>query len=807
MKPSNAPQFEETTFDKVDKVDLSKFSFDHKTKLTDWKNEPTVDDLLYDIRESIPTHNSQISKINEWVNLLYADTDKSKLKQGRSGIKPKVIRRLAEWRYGALSTSFLNEKKLFSVNATSPNYLDAAIQNELVLNYQFNALIDKVKFINDLVRAAVNEGTVIVRVGWERESQTKEKEIPVYEYIEAPMEQRMELVQLMQNIAQETQQGQLESSEDSPTFQQLPEEIQESIKASTEFGSPVVAIPTGEIQKIKEEVQTKNRPLVKVIPNSSLIIDPSCEGDFEQARFAVYIFNTSYSELKAAGIYKNLEKVFVENEINPASPSNLNTNFLGIDDNTFQRSNTNEIQSFQFKDKARKRVQAYEYWGYYDIDGTGIVQAIVATIVNNTIIRLERSPFPDNKLPFVVIPYLPIKGSVYGEPDAELVKDNQQVIQAVTRSIIDVQARSANGQVAIPKGYLDTINMNKFLSGENYQYNPSNMPPPQAIFTHVAPEPSQTALALLQQQYAETEAATGVKSFQGGLDGSAYGQQVAGMSQATTAMTQRESDIIYRLCKGLEKIGNKIVAMNGEWLNEEEVIAITQNDFIPIRREDLKGDFFLTVSVKSNSESEGKAQQLTFLAQTLGDSADWGLRKIFLMEICRLYNLDTMLNGIQNYEPQPDPVEEKRRELEIAKLEAEVAKIRAESEYFDSRGDFIQAQVDSIEADTDQKSLDFLQQQDGTKHRQQKEIVEAQAEAQNRGKVAQELIKGDNAARQARIKGEYTKEGNKSKPSSSGGVKVDPSTGRTFFRMPNASPKRSSLPYKINNGGMNSSEY
>jgi len=150
-------------------------NLDVRHKLTKWKNEPSVHDLLYDINQAKPTHSNQISKISKWVDLLYAETDKKIIKKGRSGITHKVIRRLAEWRYGSLSTSFLNERKLFQVNATHPNHLPAAIQNELILNFQFNALIDKVKFINDLVRSAVNEGTAIVRVGWETETQIKEK--------------------------------------------------------------------------------------------------------------------------------------------------------------------------------------------------------------------------------------------------------------------------------------------------------------------------------------------------------------------------------------------------------------------------------------------------------------------------------------------------------------------------------------------------------------------------------------------------------------------------------------------------------
>lgn len=762
----------------------------NQRKLTNWKNEPSVQDLLYDINQAKPTHSNQVAKINSWVNLLYAETDRRKIKKGRSGITPKVIRRLAEWRYGSLSSSFLNERKLFQVNAISPNHLPAAVQNELVLNFQFNALIDKVKFVNDLVRASVNEGTAIVRVGWETESQIKEKEIPVYYYVQPEPSKSMELVQIMEQVSAETQEQNLESSEDSQTFQSLPEEIQESIKASLEYGYPVLAVATGKTQIVKEEVQTKNRPAVKVIPNSSLIIDPSCEGDFEQARFAVYSFTTSYSELKSAGIYKHIDDIFIS-----GSTALLSNDVLGMDDTTFQRNNLETISAFQFKDKARQRLQAYEYWGYYDIDGTGVVQAIVATIVNNVIIRLERSPFPDNKLPFVVIPYLPVKGSVYGEPDGELVKDNQEIIQALTRSMIDIQARSANGQVARPKGYLDTVNAKKFNDGEDYEYNPTGTHPAEAIYMHTANEIPQSIMVLLQQQYAEAESSTGVKSFQGGIDGNAYGQVVQGMSQAISAMTQREGDILFRLSKGLEKIGNKIIAMNQVWLNEEEVVAVTQNEFVPIKREELAGDFFLNVSIKSNSEAEGKAQQLTFVAQTLGAEADWGLRKIFITEICRLYNLDSMLTALQSYEPQPDPMQQQMQQLQMQELQAKIDKLTAEAEYFRSRGNFVEAQVEDVQTTTDQKSLDFLEQQSGVKHQRQREIVEAQANAQNRGKIAQELIKGQNAVDVARERNKAQKGQGQGKSKSGVKPRVESSTGRTMLNIP--SPRRSVLPYKL----------
>ena len=95
------------------------------------------------------------------------------------------------------------------------------------------------------------------------------------------------------------------------------------------------------------------------------------------------------------------------------------------------------------KDKLLRRVVAYEFWGYKDIDGNGSLTPIVATWIGDTLIRMEVNPYPDKKLPFVFIPYSPIEFSLYGEPDAELLEENQHISGAILRSIIDLMGRSA----------------------------------------------------------------------------------------------------------------------------------------------------------------------------------------------------------------------------------------------------------------------------------------------------------------------------------------------------------------------------
>ena len=76
-------------------------------------------------------------------------------------------------------------------------------------------------------------------------------------------------------------------------------------------------------------------------------------------------------------------------------------------------------------------------------------------------IRLEKNPFPDKKPPFVKAVYMPVRKSSWGEPDGELLEDNQKIVGAITRGMIDLLGKSANGQTAFKKGALDPVNKRK----------------------------------------------------------------------------------------------------------------------------------------------------------------------------------------------------------------------------------------------------------------------------------------------------------------------------------------------------------
>ena len=608
-------------------------------KLVDWNNPPSVRDLKQDLAEAKSNHDLHVNKVNESLTALRGEL-KIKIKEGRSKVQPKLVRKQNEWRYSALEEPFLSTDDMFIVNPVTYKDVEAAKQNMLILNKQFRTDIPKVKFINKYIRTAVNTGTVIVKLNWEYEKGIVTEEVPVY--TKTPEE-------LYSALQQKINAGQMTEEEAIPIM---------------ESGQPIqIGV---ESREVEEDVI--NRPVLQVKDSRNVIIDPSCEGDIDNAQFIIDIFLTDLSTLKKDSRYSNLD-LSSENQFNVAS----------LDDYQYYDTEYKTDPNFKFQDKPRKKLVAYEYWGYWDINGDGIVKPIVATWIGDVMIRLEENPYPDKKLPFVVVQYLPPDhDTVYGDSDASLLKENQDIIGAISRSIIDLIGRSANAQQGVRKDLLDPINRDRFNKGMDFEYNPVTNIENALYMTHI-PEVPRSALELIQLQNSEAEALTGVKAFTGGISGDALGSSVGGIRSALDATAKRELGILRRLSDGLKEIGKKIIAMNSVWLSDEEIIRITDDDFVAIKRSDLAGNFDLSLTVSTAEMDNQKASELAFMLQTTGNSLPFDITKIILTKIADLRKLPDLSKMIADYQPQPDPLEQQKAQLEIELLKAQIANEKAKA--------------------------------------------------------------------------------------------------------------------------------
>jgi hypothetical protein len=669
---------------------------------TGWKNAPTTTDLNADINSSRPAHDEHVAQLREWE--AYHQTTgigAAPKRKGRSQIQPKLIKKNAEWRHPSMSEPFLSSSKLFQVSPTTWEDKDAAVQAELLLNHQINRYVDKVSFIDDYVRVGDNEGTVMLEVGWHRKTVMAPTQVPTLAFFAAQNPQYVQQAQadvaLMANPLE---------------FNKLPVERREAAKMSQEQEVPVVAVVTKWDTVMAEKV-VKNCPTVKIMENKNMFVDPSCNGDIQAGGFIGYSFETSKGELREDGRYQNIDHIVV-----------------GATSTASEAQHTsNTPATFQFKDEERKRFVAYKMYFKWDTEGDGVLKTVVAVWANNILLQLQLSPFSDEEYPFINVPVNPEPGKWWGEPDGALLIENQKTLGALMRGMIDLLGRSANGQQGMPKQFLDAPNRRKFEDGEDYEYTPAMGNPEQLIILHKYPEIPQSALVLAQTQQSEAESLTGQSMWGNGVNSGSLGDVAAGIKGALAASAKREMSILRRYASGISKLGQKWLSMSKDFLSDEEIIRITNDQFVAITREGIDGKFDVQVDVSSAEEDNLKAQELAFMLQTVGPKVDWNITKKILAEIARLRKMPDLAHEIANFEPQPDPIAVAQAQATLRKLNAEAAEAEARAKSEQARTFLIMAQAKKAGSEADLADLEFVEKETGTEHVREMAKMEAQGES------------------------------------------------------------------------------
>lgn len=461
---------------------------------------------------------------------------------------------------------------------------------------------------------------------------------------------------------------------------------------------------------VMETVTTVNKPTAKVCRNEDVFIDPTCQDNLDNAQFVIYRYETDYSSLKQDGRYKNLKNLVKAKD----STNTWDSDYENEDDT-----------EFEFKDEARKKILVYEYWGNFDRNGDGVAEPVVCAWVDQTIIRMEDNPFPDGKPPFIAVPFNSVPFSLYGEPNAELISDNQKIKTAMYRNIIDNMAQSNNNQKGIKKGALDDTNKKRFLSNKNFEYNGTQAD----FFTgkfNALPGAVYDVLGLMNN---EVESITGAKSFSEGITGNSLGSTATGARGALDATATRRLNLVRNISENLVKpLLRKWMAYNAEFLDEGQVIRYTNDEFIEINKDDLSGKIDIDIQVSTAEDNSAKAQELAFMMQTLGNSMDHGMRSMLMAEIATLHRMPDLAKKIEEYQPQPDPMQVQMAQLEMAKLQAEIANEQAKGQENRVDVQLKQAKTQTelakaadLNETADMKALQFLEKESGVDHAKEME--------------------------------------------------------------------------------------
>lgn len=646
-----------------------------------------LNDLKADFTAAKELRSELDTKIRKWKSEYNSELYGNEV-EGKSKLVSKDIKKQSEWLLPGLLEPFVSTPDIIKASPVTPEDAEAAPKIEVLLNTQFCRQFNRYNFMTKALKVLDQEGTVVIRTGWELE----EKSVEIMEEKEIPNPQLQQAVALVQ-------QGLI----DPRALNQFPQTIKQQVKTL-------------------KTIAVKNRPTAMVCRNEDVFIDPTCQDDMDNCQFVIYRYESDMTTLKKSGVYKNLDLIDLKDNING--------------DYT-----TPDTTNFKFRDNPRKKILVYEYWGNYDINGDGLAEPIVCTWVDDVIIRLQDNPFPDKKPPFIVLPFSFTPFSLYGEPNAELLSDVQKIKTAIYRGFIDNMALSNNGQKGIRKGALDYSNKKRFLNGQNFEFNGT----PNDFYDGKFNELPGSIFNVLTLMNNEAESITGVASFNTGLNGNSLGSTATSIRGAIDSATNRRLNLVRNISENLVKpLLRKWLAYDAEFLDEESQFRITNDEFVYLKKDDLGANIDIDLTISTSDDNQAKAQELAYMLQTIGPSEDPGIRKIIMTEIARLYRMPQLARMIETYEPQTDPVAEQMRQLQVAMLQAQVnneqSKADENSVDRELKGAKVQtelAKAKNINSTADKTDLDYIQQYAGV---QQKAELQKQ-QLKNQFDVDRETLK------------------------------------------------------------------
>ncbi len=612
---------------------------------------------------------------NEWAGKSYGNE-----KKGKSQVISRDIKTAQTWQHASLKDPFVSSTEGVKVTPVGAEDTPINEQAASVLNYQYSRQFKRYKFITSSLKVFQVEGTVVARVFWDFMEKEVEVEEPVMEMLPPP-----EVMQRMQQAQQAVQTGQMDPIQ----FQQMAAQAQSMVQP-TQTGT----------QTITKTVKIKNNPNSRVCKNTDIWIDPTEKEDIENAQFVIERFKSNMSELKKNPLYNNLDSIKIDE-----------TDTSGDYEETYE-----DDGSFVFTDDARKELDVYEYWGNYDLYNTGEAIPMVCAWVGNTVIRLEESPYPDGKVPFISCAFDPEPFSINGESNGELLSTDQKLRTAIKRSFIDTLDKSTNGQRGYQEGTLDPIEESKFKNGKDFKFQGQAPNFWEGRYNDF----NTSVLNFYQQVGGEMQSYTGVRPFAGGQQSGAL-QSAKQVTASMDATGKREVDISRNFAENFIKpMLIKWHTMNNEFLDAEDIERITNKPYIPFDPADPDGNMDIRIQVNTAEADAEKSRELAFLQQTMGPNEDPKVSRKIRSEMFKLKNMPELSKWIEEYEPQPDPLAVKKAELEIQELEASIAEkqSRAEENKVDmelKRAKTIteQAKARETHSKTDGQDLDYVNKSTG----------------------------------------------------------------------------------------------
>jgi len=453
----------------------------------------------------------------------------------------------------------------------------------------------------------------------------------------------------------------------------------------------------GTVAGVYTEVTTvEDRPDIQVMENENCYPDPNAKHLSEMDFFAHRVRMTT-SELEAIPGLKEdkirkLEQQMIDNDNTGSTLTHARRELV--------REKGRSDQTYNTLDKARRKIDIIEYWGYYDLNDDGVIVPILAYWgeKDSVFLGAVEMPSSNGRIPFFNLVYSRTSFALWGAPPAELIEQNQKAKTGIMRGFFDNMSLSNNGQKFFGKGSIDALNMKKLRRGDPYiMVNDVNQMV-DGSFNQI-PGSAFNILGILDKENVDL---MGVNPGNGAL-----GQNMTSGDADNVTLSMSQQRMRYNVFVMSEALGLCIeqwIAMAKDFATDEELESMQQQE------QDVAYDLFeltrrptISVKVGTDATRNMKLNQLNKLmqqAKTLAEQVPEGFIAKLVADMFDEFDRPHDAEELRNYKPEPSPQQTAMMELEMRQKTAEVMKLEAEAASMmkEAETSHLKAQARMIEA-------------------------------------------------------------------------------------------------------------
>lgn len=333
--------------------------------------------------------------------------------------------------------------------------------------------------------------------------------------------------------------------------------------------------------KVKQEVTEYDGPTVELVDLYDFFVDPKAV-DMDSARWVIHrTYKTlkDLKELQRQGVYKNIN--LIERKAKVVESDNQKSERYSTLGASIPTDNVNE---------ENEKVELLEYWE----------DNKVITLANRkVVIRDDKNPFKHGKKPFVRIVDQSVPHEFYGIGELEPIESLQYELNNRRNQRMDNVTLALNRMWKIKNGA--NVDEDELVSDAGGVIHTDDMNGVEEVLMPDVTSSSYQEETIIKGDIQQT---TGVSDFTRGVGSDSLGNDTAtGISLIQEAGSSRFRLKIQNLEEmGIKKIGQMLVSMNEQFIDEEKVIRIVGNEgirFMSLRPEDLKGNFDVVVQAGS----------------------------------------------------------------------------------------------------------------------------------------------------------------------------------------------------------------